>query len=188
MPTFAKKHFDMDPGPDSPDIVRMIVEIPKNSSNKYEFDFEAGVFKLSRTLYSPMYYPGDYGFVPGTIAEDGDPLDILCLVNSPSYPGILIYVRPVAVLDMVDQDQPDHKILAVPNRDPRYNSITSIDDVGTHWKREVEHFFDIYKELEGKTTRMEGWGNREAALQIILESRKRALAQRPDVEESAPAT
>jgi inorganic pyrophosphatase len=184
MSTFTTKHFEMDPGPDSPEIVRMIVEIPKNSSNKYEFDFEAGVFKLSRTLYSPMYYPGDYGFVPGTVAEDGDPLDILCLVNSPSYPGILIYVRPVAVLDMIDQDQPDHKILAVPNRGPRYDAITSIDDVGAHSKREIEHFFDIYKELEGKTTRMEGWGNRETALQVILESRNRALAQRSGEEAS----
>jgi len=126
------KRFDIDPGPDTPDIVRMIVEIPKHSSNKYEFDSEVGVFKVSRTLYSPIHYPGDYGFVPGTVAEDGDRLDVLCMVNSPSYPGILIYVRPVAVLDMIDQDQPDHKILTVPNRDPRYDSIASIS---TTWRR-----------------------------------------------------
>ena len=179
-----KKRFDIDPGPDSPDIVRMIVEIPKHSSNKYEFDTETGVFKVSRTLYSPIHYPGDYGFVPGTVAEDGDPLDILCMVNSPSYPGILIYVRPVAVLDMIDQDQSDHKILAVPNRDPRYDSITSIDEVPAHWRREIEHFFDIYKELEGKITRMEGWRGRDAARQVILESRSRELDRRSRV---APA-
>jgi inorganic pyrophosphatase len=173
-----KKRFDIDPGPDTPDIVRMIVEIPKNSSNKYEFDADAGVFKVSRTLYSPIHYPGDYGFVPGTVAEDGDPLDILCLVNSPSYPGILIYVRPIGVLDMIDQDEPDHKILAVPNRDPRYDAIASIDDVGPHSTREIEHFFDIYKELEGKSTRMEGWRGREAALEVVVESRNRALAGR----------
>jgi inorganic pyrophosphatase len=173
-----RNRFDMDPGPDAPEVVRMIVEIPKNSSNKYEFDFEAGLFRVSRTLYSPIHYPGDYGFVPGTVAEDNDPLDILCLVNSPSYPGILIYVRPVAVLDMIDQDEPDHKILAVPNRDPRYDMISSIDDVGAHWEKEIEHFFDIYKELEGKQTRMEGWRDRDAALQIIRESRERALAMR----------
>jgi inorganic pyrophosphatase len=173
-----KKRFDIDPGPDMPDIVRMIVEIPKNSSNKYEFDSESGVFKVSRTLYSPIHYPGDYGFVPGTIAEDGDPLDILCMVNAPSYPGILIYVRPVAVLDMIDQDQPDHKILGVPNRDPRYDAIASVDDVASHSKREIEHFFDIYKELEGKSTRIEGWRGRDAALQVILESRSRELDRR----------
>jgi inorganic pyrophosphatase len=169
------RRFDIDPGPDTPDIVRMIVEIPKHSSNKYEFDSETGVFKISRTLYSPIHYPGDYGFVPGTVAEDGDPLDILCMVNSPSYPGILIYGRPVAVLDMIDQDQPEHKILAVPNRDPRYDSIASIDDVAAHSRREIEHFFDIYKELEGKITRMEDWRGRAAALQVILESRSREL-------------
>jgi inorganic pyrophosphatase len=134
------------------------------------------VFKVSRALYSPIHYPGDYGFVPGTLAEDGDPLDILCLVSSPTYPGILIYVRPIAVLDMVDQDQPDRKILAVPSCDPRYDDITSFRDVRSHTTREIEHFFAIYKELEGKVTRMEGWRDREAALQVILDSRNRALA------------
>jgi inorganic pyrophosphatase len=171
-----RSRFDFDPGPDAPDIVRMIVEIPKNSSNKYEFDFGNDVFKVSRALYSPIHYPGDYGFIPGTLAEDGDPLDILCLVSSPTYPGILIYVRPIAVLDMVDQDLPDHKILAVPNRDPRYDAIKSIGDVRPHSRREIEHFFTIYKELEGKVTRMEGWRDHEAACEVILDSRNRALA------------
>ena len=172
-----KNRFDFDPGPDAPDVIRMIVEIPKNSSNKYEFDFGEEVFKVSRALYSPIHYPGDYGFVPGTLAEDGDPLDIICLVSSPTYPGILIYVRPIAVLDMVDQDQPDRKILAVPSCDPRYDDIISLKDVRSHTKRELEHFFAIYKELEGKPTHMDGWRDRDAALEVILESRNRALAQ-----------
>ena len=133
---------------------------------------------MNRTLCSPIHYPGDYGFVPGTVAEDGDPLDLLCMVSSPSYPGILIYVRSVAVLDMIDPDQPDHKILAVPNRDPRYGSIASIDDIAIHSRREIEHFFAIYKELEGKITRMEGWRGRDAAFQVILESRARELDRR----------
>src|SRR5581483_11840989 len=90
--------YDLDPGPDCPAIVRMIVEIPKNSTNKYEYDGKLGVFRLDRTLYSPMHYPGDYGFVPGTLAEDGDPLDVLVLVDEPSYPGVLIAVRPLGVL------------------------------------------------------------------------------------------
>src|SRR5580704_13217743 len=177
MPSLSlRSRFDFDPGPDTPNIVRMIVEIPKNSSNKYEFDFGEEVFKVSRALYSPIHYPGGYGFVPGTLAEDGDPLDIICLVSSPTYPGILIYVRPIAVLDMVDQDQPDRKILAVPSCDPRYDDIISLKDVRSHTKRELEHFFAIYKELEGKPTHMDGWRDREAALEVILESRNRALA------------
>lgn len=178
-----RDRFTFDPGPDMPDIVRMIVEIPKNSSNKYEFDFSSGVFKVSRTLYSPIHYPGDYGFVPGTVAEDEDPLDMLCFVHAPSYPGVLIYVRPVAVLDMIDQNEPDHKIIAVPNRDPRYDAIRSIEDLPSHWKRETEHFFSIYKELEGKETRMEGWRGRQAALATITESRSMAIeraAQAPN--------
>lgn len=172
-----RNRFDFGPGPDMPDIVRMIVEIPKHSGNKYEFDTESGVFKVSRALYSPIHYPGDYGFIPGTVAEDGDPLDILCMVSSPSYPGILIYVRPIAVLDVIDEGEPDHKILAVPNRDPRYDAIRSLDDVRPHWKVEIEHFFAIYKELEGKILQTKGWRDREAALQIVRESRDRALAK-----------
>ncbi|HVY94041.1 MAG TPA: inorganic diphosphatase [Bryobacteraceae bacterium] len=171
-----RNFYRFDPGPDMPEIVRMIVEIPKNSNHKFEFDPAHGVFRLSRALYSPIHYPGDYGFVPGTLAEDGDPLDILCMVNAPSYPGILIYVRPVAVLDLVDEGKLDHKILAVPNRDPRFDAIQSLGDMRPHWRVELEHFFAIYKELEGKQTEIRGWRDREAARQVILESRERFSA------------
>src|SRR5512143_63338 len=105
--------YDLDPGPNIPEIVRMIVEIPKNSANKYEYDGELGVFRLDRALYSPMHYPGDYGFIPGTLADDGDPLDILCLVTNPTFTGCMIIVRPIGMLDMVDQNEPDQKVLAV---------------------------------------------------------------------------
>src|SRR5512142_231023 len=108
--------YDLDPGPSIPEIVRMIVEIPKNSANKYEYDGSLGVFRLDRTLYSPMHYPGDYGFIPGTLAEDGDPLDALALVDQASFSGCLIEVRPIGVLNMMDQQEPDQKILAVPTR------------------------------------------------------------------------
>src|SRR5205814_4282514 len=101
--------YDLDPGQQCPEIVRMIVEIPKNSSNKYEYDGKLGVFCLDRALYSPLHYPGDYAFIPGTTAEDRDPLDVLTLVDEASYPGVLILVRPVGVLEMVDQDEPDQK-------------------------------------------------------------------------------
>lgn len=169
--------FAADPGPRSPAIVRMVVEIPKYSSNKYEYDPELKVFRLVRALYSPIHYPGDYGFVPGTVAEDGDPLDILALVGNPSFPGCLYDVRPVGVLDMQDEGERDHKILAAPVRDPRRDSTLDIDDVEPHLRREIEHFFEIYKELEGKVSRIEGWRGRAAALDIIEESRRRFLAQ-----------
>ena len=167
--------YDIDPGPDSPEIVRMIVEIPQHSANKYEYDGNLGVFRLDRALYSPMHYPGDYGFIPGTLAADNDPLDVLVLVQQPSYPGVLIEVRPVGVLNMVDNDQKDQKILAVPNRNPRYDQIHTMDQIFPHVRREIEHFFSIYKELEGKVTTMEGWGEPRDARRAIQECRQRYL-------------
>jgi inorganic pyrophosphatase len=161
--------YDLDPGAQCPEIVRMIVEIPKNSSNKYEYDGELGLFRLDRALYSPLHYPGDYGFVPGTLAEDGDPLDVLAIVDDASFTGVLMSVRPVGMLDMVDDDEADQKILAVPNRNPRFDQIHTIDQVFPHKLREIEHFFTIYKELEGKRTKMLGWrGPREARDTIRL--------------------
>ena len=167
--------YDIEPGPDAPEIVRMIVEIPKNSSNKYEYDGELGVFRLDRALYSPLHYPGDYGFVPGTLAEDGDPLDVLAIVDDPSYPGVLISVRPVGVLDMVDDDEADQKILAVPNKNPRFDQIHTMDQVFPHKLREIEHFFAIYKELEGKRTDMRGWRGPREARDLIRLCRDRYL-------------
>jgi inorganic pyrophosphatase len=167
--------YDLDPGPEIPELVRMIVEIPKNATNKYEYDGKLGVFRLDRALYSPMHYPGDYGFIPGTLAEDNDPMDILCLVNEPSFTGCLIEVRPVGILNMVDNDEGDQKVLAVPNRNPRYDQIHTMDQVFPHVKREIEHFFTIYKELEGRLTRMEGWGGPREARKAILQSRQRYL-------------
>lgn len=167
--------YDIEPGPDCPEIVRMIVEIPKNSSNKYEYDGELGVFRLDRALYSPLHYPGDYGFVPGTKAEDGDPLDVLAIVDDASFPGVLIPVRPVGLLDMVDQEEPDQKILAVPNKNPRFDQIHTIDQVFPHKLREIEHFFAIYKELEGKHTEMRGWQGPREARDLIRICRERYL-------------
>lgn len=164
--------YDLDPGPDIPDLVRMIVEIPKNSNNKYEYDGALGVFRLDRPLYSPMFYPGDYGFIPGTLADDGDPLDIIALVEIPSFPGCLIEARPIAVLNMLDQEELDQKVLAVPNRSPRYAEVHTLEQVAPHVRRELEHFFAIYKELEGKRTRMQGWGGVRDARQAILRSRR----------------
>jgi inorganic pyrophosphatase len=167
--------YDLDPGPDCPELVRMIVEIPRNSSNKYEYDGKLGIFRLDRSLYSPMHYPGDYGFIPGTLAEDNDPMDVLVLVQEPSFTGCLIEVRPVGVLNMVDSDEGDQKVLAVPNRNPRYDQIHTLDQIFPHVRREVEHFFTIYKELQGALTRMDGWGGPREARKAIVASRERYL-------------
>jgi inorganic pyrophosphatase len=156
----------------------MIVEIPKNSSNKYEYDGELGVFRLDRALYSPMHYPGDYGFIPGTLAQDGDPLDVLALVDEPSFPGVLISVRPVGYLQMVDSNEPDEKILAVPNGNPRFDQIHTIDQVFPHKLREIEHFFSIYKELEGKKTQMRGWRGPREARELIRKTREDYLTRK----------
>ena len=174
--------YDIDPGPECPELVRMIVEIPRNSSNKYEYDGKLGVFRLDRALYSPMHYPGDYGFIPGTLAEDGDPMDVLALVQEPSFPGVMIEVRPVGILHMVDQDERDQKVVAVPNRNPRYDEIHTVDQIFPHVRREIEHFFAIYKELEGKLTVMNGWGGPREARKAIDESRKKYLTQESEAE------
>ena len=174
--------YDLDPGAEIPELVRMIVEIPKNSTNKYEYDGKLGVFRLDRSLYSPMHYPGDYGFIPGTLAEDNDPMDILCLVQDASFTGCLIEVRPVGILNMVDNEEGDQKVLAVPTRNPRYDQIHTIDQVFPHTLREIEHFFQIYKELEGRVTKMLGWGGPREARRTIMESRQRYL----DLRAAAP--
>jgi inorganic pyrophosphatase len=170
--------YDLDPGPHCPEIVRMIVEIPKNSANKYEYDGTLGVFRMDRALYSPMHYPGDYGFVPGTIADDGDPMDVLVLVQEASFTGCLIEVRPVGILNMIDNAEGDQKVLAVPIRNPRYDQVHTMDQIFPHVRREIEHFFQIYKELEGRITTMQGWGGPMEARAGIMESRRRYLEMR----------
>lgn len=167
--------YEIDPGPECPELVRMIVEIPKNSGNKYEYDDELGVFRLDRALYSPMHYPGDYGFIPGTCAPDGDPMDVLVMVEEPSFSGCLIEVRPVGILNMIDQHEKDQKILAVPNRNPRYDEVDTMDQIFPHVRREIEHFFTIYKELEGRVTTTQGWDGPREARRAIMDSRRAYL-------------
>lgn len=158
----------------------MIVEIPKNSANKYEYSAELGVFRLDRALYSPMHYPGDYGFIPGTLAEDGDPMDVLISADEGTFTGCMIEVRPVGVLSMVDEHGPDLKILAVPDRNPRYEQIHTIDQIFPHIRIEIEHFFAIYKELEGKITQMKGWRGPKEAREAIVASRLRYQQAKPE--------
>ena len=176
------KLYDLDPGPDVPEVVRMIVEIPKGSANKYEYDGDLGLFRLDRTLYSPMHYPGDYGFVPGTLAEDNDPLDILCLLEEPTFTGCIIETRPIGILNMVDREENDEKLIAVPTRNPRYDQIHTLDQIFSHVRRELEHFFSIYKELEGRVATTQGWGGPREARKMIMECRQRYLDLRPVIE------
>lgn len=156
------------------DALRVVVEIPKGSRNKYEYDPELGRFVLDRMLFSSVHYPADYGFIPGTEARDGDPMDALVLVGEATFPGCVIEARPVGVFEMRDEKGPDEKILCVPVSDPQWNWIAGLDQVPEHLLKEIHHFFEIYKDLEGKETEVEGWKDREEAWRQIRDGRQRA--------------
>ncbi|HUN89358.1 MAG TPA: inorganic diphosphatase [Terriglobales bacterium] len=160
-------------GEDCPELANAVIEIPFGQKNKYEYDKKLHVFRLDRSLYSSVFYPGDYGFLPSTLAADGDPLDVLVLVDDPSFPGCLIEVRPIGVLEMIDQGVKDEKILAVPRNNPRYEEVHNYTQIYPHVMREISHFFSVYKDLEGKRTQMLGWKDAKAARAIIVESAKR---------------
>ncbi|MGE3796835.1 MAG: inorganic diphosphatase [Thermomicrobiales bacterium] len=153
--------------------VLAFIEIPRGSRNKYEFDEATQSFRLDRVLYSSVHYPTDYGFIPDTLAEDGDHLDILVLVQEPTFPGCTVEARPIGGLDMSDEKGSDFKVLAVPVGDPRYAQVFSIDDVGEHWLREIETFFATYKLLEPKQTEVLGWHTVEETHQVIEQCRDR---------------
>lgn len=161
---------DLPPGPRPPEEVTVVVEIPSGSRNKYELDKPSGLMKLDRVLYAAVHYPGDYGFVPQTLYEDGDPLDVLVLVTEPTFAGCLMDVRPLGLLRMVDRGEPDDKVLGVPLRDPYYEEFFDIADIPQHVLKEVEYFFSTYKDLEGKRVQITGWEKSEAATRAITES------------------
>lgn len=161
---------DLPTGRDLPHVLNAVIEIPKGSSNKYEYDKELNVFRLDRTLYSPVHYPGAYGFIPRTLSEDGDPLDVVVIVEHDTFPGCLIEVRPVGVLVMRDDAGLDHKILAVPISDPRLREVHGLQHLAKHYLSEIDYFFNIYKELEGKQSDTYGWEDRLTAHQVIMES------------------
>ncbi len=144
-----------------------VVEIPGGSRNKYEIDKETGEIFLDRMLFTATHYPADYGYFPHTLAEDGDPLDVLILVAEPTFPGCRVRVRPIGVFLMEDSGLPDHKVVAVPHGDPRWDSVTDVDQLAVHHRREIEHFFAVYKELEGTKTASLGWRSAEETWPII---------------------
>jgi inorganic pyrophosphatase len=165
-------YLELPIGPKAPDLINAVIEIPLEGISKYEYDKELHVFRLDRNLFSPVHYPGDYGFIPSTLGDDGDPLDVLVLVDTPSFPGCVQEVRPIGVLDMIDQGQGDEKILAVGEGNPRYNDITEYSQVYPHILKEITHFFSIYKDLEGKAVEVRGWKDASTARAIILKAQK----------------
>jgi inorganic pyrophosphatase len=156
-----------------PEVI-VFVEIPGGSRNKYELDPEIGGIVLDRRLFTSMSYPADYGFVEGTLGEDGDPLDALVLVGDPTFPGCRIRARPVGVFHMTDEKGPDEKVICVPLGDPTFSRIVDIHDIQPEFRDEIEHFFQVYKDLEEKKTETRGYGNRADAERIIREARERS--------------
>jgi inorganic pyrophosphatase len=160
-------------GAEVPERLICRVEIPKGSRNKYEWDEELAEIFLSRFLSASVVYPTDYGFFPETLAEDGDPLDALVCVSEPTFPGCLIEVKPIALLGMTDEEGADDKILCVPCTDPNWMDLEELEDIPSQLRTEIEHFFSIYKQPEGKPVEVTGWRSREDALAALAQSHAR---------------
>ena len=163
--------LDVKIGADAPETFNAVIEIPRGSTNKYEVDQETGVVLLDRVLYSPLFYPFDYGYIPQTHYLDGDPLDVLVLTSHPLFPGCVVEASPIGVLKMSDEKGPDEKILCVAKRDPRYGYRKTLEELNLHTLKELRHFFEVYKTLEEKSVEIEGWFGREVALALIAEYR-----------------
>lgn len=172
---------DVEVGKNAPDVVNAIIEIPKDSKIKYELDKKTGMLKLDRFLYSAVHYPGDYGFVPQTLWEDGDPLDIIVLTNRPVYPMTLVEARVIGVLRMVDGGEKDDKIIAVYDGDPRFKEVEGIKDIPKHIIAELKHFFETYKQLQGKDCKiLEILDRKDALKDVELGQKLYDMKFRPD--------
>lgn len=166
---------DIDPG--SEEKMNVIVEIPKFSKNKYEIDKQTGIIALDRVMHSAQDYPFDYGFVPQTLWDDGDALDVLLLTTYPLVPGILVPARPVAIMNMIDDGDSDAKVIAVPVKDPRFDPVKDLDSINPHTLKEIEHFFSTYKKVQNKTVETKGFENAQAAKAAFNRSRELYQAQ-----------
>ena len=153
----------------------VFVEVPSGSRNKYEVDAETGHIVLDRRLFTSMSYPADYGFIEGTMGEDGDPLDALVLVGEPTFPGCRIRVRIVGVFHMTDEKGLDEKVIGVPLKDPAWMRVSDIHDIPPEFRDEIEHFFQVYKDLEEEKVETRGFGNRAEAEAIVEDARARAV-------------
>lgn len=154
----------------TPEEINVIIEIPKLSRIKYELDKETGLIHVDRVLYSPMHYPANYGFVPQTLWDDGDPLDVLVMSHEPFVPGCLVKARPIGVMEMTDDGDSDAKVLAVPIKDPRFSRIKDIQDLEPHTLEEIKHFFKVYKDLQQKEVVVAEWRNKDEAIKDIQKS------------------
>ncbi len=150
--------------------IEVTVEIPQGSRNKYEYDHVRHRFVLDRVLFSSVHYPCDYGFIEGSLAEDGDPLDVLVVIAEPTFPGCVVRARPIGVLDMADEKGHDYKILAVAHDDPRWERVRALEDISPHRLLEIENFFQTYKTLEKRQTDVRGWLGVDDAWRIISEA------------------
>jgi len=148
--------------------VVVFVEVPSGSRNKYELDKTLGVYRLDRVLHSAVHYPGDYGFLPRTLGEDGDPLDVLVLMTIPVFTGCLVDVRPIGLFHLVDRGVADEKVLAVPMGDPYSEGLSDLEDIPGHYLKEIEHFFQVYKDLEGTRTETRGFEDAAAAREAVV--------------------
>lgn len=155
------------PAQPKPGVINVLIEIPGGSKNKYEFDKDLNAFALDRVLYSSVKYPYDYGFIPNTLADDGDPLDGMVLMDEPTFPGCVIPARPIGYLEMIDGGDRDEKILCVPDKDPRYAHVKSLEDIASHRLDEIAEFFRSYKNLEKKVTEILGWQNVDKVLPLV---------------------
>ncbi|MCL2932008.1 MAG: inorganic diphosphatase [Trichodesmium sp. MAG_R03] len=148
-------------------LINVLIEITGGSKNKYEFDKDLQAFALDRVLYSSVQYPYDYGFVPNTLADDGDPLDGMVIMDEPTFPGCVISARPIGMLEMIDGGDRDEKILCVPDKDPRYTNVKSLEDVAPHRLEEIAEFFRTYKNLEKKVTEILGWKDVDQVMPLV---------------------
>jgi len=170
----SEKPFSLNvsPGKRAPEVVNAIIEIPKGSKNKYELDKKTGLFKLDRVLNSPFHYATEYGIIPQTLGEDNDPLDILVLIDQPTFPGCLIEVRPIAMLDIIDNGKRDIKILSVPVKDKIFGKMKDLKDCDKNLLNEISLFFKEYKTLQGGKMIVKGWKNSAIAKKEILKAIK----------------
>jgi inorganic pyrophosphatase len=157
------------PAQPKPGIINVLIEIPGGSKNKYEFDKDMNAFALDRVLFASVKYPYDYGFVPNTLADDGDPLDGMVMMDEPTFAGCVIAARPIGMLLMIDGGDRDEKILCVPAEDPRYNEVKSLKDIAPHRLEEIAEFFRTYKNLEKKVTEIQGWKDVDAVTPLVEE-------------------
>jgi inorganic pyrophosphatase len=161
-----------DIAPGTAEEMNVIVEINKGSNNKYEIDKKTGLIALDRVYHSTQATPFDYGFVPQTLWEDGDALDIVLLTTYPLFPGVLVKARPVAMMDMIDSGESDAKIIAVPASDPRWNDVQDLGDINKHTIKEMEHYFTTYKQLQGKEVTVNGFYGKDKAMEAFEKGKK----------------